>query len=77
MAVPTRPNELWSVDFMSDQLANGRRFRILNPVDDYSSKCIGQIADTSISGARWARYLDQLGECQPCPKPWFWTTSPN
>ena len=36
MPVPTRPNERWSVDFMSDQLANGRRFRILNVIDDFS-----------------------------------------
>jgi len=34
MLVPDQPNERWSVDFMSDQLANGRRFRILNIVDD-------------------------------------------
>ena len=62
MPVPSRPNERWSVDFMSDQLANGRRFRILNLVDDFSRKCVGQIVDTSISGARLACYLDQLGE---------------
>ena len=68
MPVPSRPNERWSVDFMSDQLANGRRFRILNLVDDFSRKCVGQIVDTSISGARLARYLDQLGERHPLPK---------
>ena len=68
MPVPSRPNERWSVDFMSDQLANGRRFRILNLVDDFSRKCVGQIVDTSISGARLARYLDQLGERQQLPK---------
>jgi putative transposase len=68
MLVPTRPNERWSVDFMSDQLANGRRFRILNIVDDFSRKCIGQIVDTSISGQRLARFLDELGETGPLPK---------
>jgi putative transposase len=68
MLVPTRPNERWSVDFMSDQLANGRRFRILNLVDDFSRKCVGQIVDTSISGQRLARYLDQLAEKGPLPK---------
>ena len=67
MPVPTRPNERWSVDFMADQLANGRRFRILNLVDDYSRKCVGQIVDTSISGVRLARYLDELGERQSLP----------
>ena len=68
MPVPSRPNERWSVDFMSDQLANGRRFRILNLVDDYSRQCVGQIVDTSISGVRLARYLDELGERQSLPK---------
>ena len=68
MPVPSRPNERWSVDFMSDQLANGRRFRTLNLVDDYSRKCVGQIVDTSISGARLARYLNELGERQSLPK---------
>ena len=38
MSVPTRPNEPRSVDFMSDQLSNGQRFRILGLVDDYSRK---------------------------------------
>lgn len=36
MPVPTKANEHWSADFMSDQLANGRRFRILNLIDDFS-----------------------------------------
>ena len=67
MPVPTRPNERWSVDFMADQLANGRRFRILNRGDDYFRKCVGQIVDTSISGVHLARYLDELGERQPLP----------
>ena len=62
MLVPAQPNERWSVDFMSDQLANGRRFRILNIVDDYSRQCVGQIVDTSISGQRLARFLDELGQ---------------
>ena len=68
MPVPTGPNERWSVDFMSDQLANGRRFRILNVINDFSRQCVGQIADTSISGPRLAIYLDQLGERRPLPK---------
>ena len=50
----------WSLDFMSDQLADQRRFRILNIVDDHSRFCPGQIVDLSISGARVARYLDEL-----------------
>jgi putative transposase len=58
--VPERPMQRWSLDFMSDQLADYRRFRILNIVDDYSRFCPGQIVDVSISGARLARFLDEL-----------------
>lgn len=60
MLLPTKPNERWSMDFVSDQLSNSRRFRILNIVDDYSRECIGQITDISISGAYVARQLNQL-----------------
>ena len=48
------------MDFVSDQLVNGRRFRVLNIVDDYSREMIGQLTSVSISGARVARFLDQL-----------------
>jgi putative transposase len=62
--VPERPMQRWSIDFMSDQLADHRRFRILNIVDDHSRFCPGQLVDLSISGARVARYLDELaGRC--------------
>ena len=54
MRGPTRPNERWSLDFVHDQLADGRRFRILNIVDDCSRVCVGQLVDLSISGARMA-----------------------
>ncbi len=60
MAVPTRLNERWSMDFVSDQLASGRRFRVLNVIDDFSRECIGQVVDTSISGARVTRLLDKI-----------------
>ena len=60
MLVPTSINQRWSMDFVSDQLANGRRFRILNIVDDYSREIVLQIVDFSISGYRLARLLDQL-----------------
>ena len=61
-------NERWSADFMSDQLANGRRFRILNLIDDFSRHYVGQIVDTSISGARLVRYLDELSTTRPLPR---------
>ena len=62
MMVPIARNIRWSMDFMSDQLADGRRFRVLNIVDDYSREVIGQIVSFSISGGHVARVLTQLGE---------------
>ncbi|MDF2235887.1 IS3 family transposase [Albimonas sp. CAU 1670] len=60
--VPERPMQRWSLDVMSDRLVDPRRFRILNVVDDHSRFCPGRIVDLSISGARVARLLDELGE---------------
>jgi putative transposase len=55
-----KPNARWSLDFVSDQFANGRRFRILNIVDDVTKECLGAIPDTSISGRRVARELTAI-----------------
>ncbi|TAH64314.1 MAG: IS3 family transposase [Rhodopseudomonas palustris] len=55
--VETKPNARWSVDFVSDQFASGRRFRIFNVVDDVTKECLAAIPDTSISGRRVAREL--------------------
>jgi putative transposase len=52
-----RPNARWSIDFIHDQMACGRRFRILNILDDVTKECLAAIADTSISGKRVAREL--------------------
>jgi putative transposase len=60
MLVPLAPNERWSLDFVSDQLTDGRRFRILTVVDDCTRENIALIADTSLSGLRVARELDRL-----------------
>ena len=58
--VATRPNARWSLDFVHDQLADGRRFRVLNIVDDVTRECLAAIPDTSISGVRVARELTVL-----------------
>jgi putative transposase len=58
--VEARPNARWSLDFIHDQLACGRRFRILNIVDDVTRECLAAIPDTSISGRRVARELTDL-----------------
>jgi putative transposase len=68
MAVPTQVNERWSLDFVHDQLADGRRIRILNVVDDFSRKCVDQLLDTSIAGVRMVRYLHELAQLRPQPK---------
>ena len=60
IALSTGRNQRWSMDFVSDQLSNGRRFRILNVVDEFSRECIGQYIDFSISGAVISRFLNQL-----------------
>jgi putative transposase len=65
MLVPNGVNERWSMDFVSDQLANGRRLRVLNVVDDYSRECVLQIVDFSISGHRLAREFDRLTRTLP------------
>jgi len=60
MAIPQGPNQRWSLDFLSDALADGRRFRILAIVDDFTRECLTLIADTSLPGVRVARELDAL-----------------
>jgi putative transposase len=60
LALPSRPNERWSLDFVSDTLTDGRRFRALAVVDDYTRECVALVADTSLSGSRVARELDAI-----------------
>ena len=60
IAVPDRARARWSVDFVHDQMTDGRRFRVLAVVDDCTRECLGLVLDTSISGARAARGLDAV-----------------
>lgn len=60
MALPQGPNQRWSLDFLSDAFTDGRRFRILAVVDDFTRECLCLVADTSISGIRVARELDAV-----------------
>jgi len=57
---PTAINQRWSMDFMADSLADGRRIRFLNLVDDYSRECLQIEVDTSLPGARVVRTLEQV-----------------
>jgi len=67
MLVPSRVNERWSMDFMSDCLATGRRFRTLNIVDDLTRECPAIEVDTSLPGARVVRVLDKLAILRGLP----------
>lgn len=67
MAVPNRPNERWSMNSVGDQLANGRRLRALNVVDDFTRECVLQVVDFSISGEGAARAFDQLIDSRSLP----------
>jgi putative transposase len=68
LAIPTRPNERWSMDFISDALSEGRKFRSLNIVDDFSRECLAAEVDTSITGARVVRVLERLRERRGLPQ---------
>jgi len=57
---PTRPNEVWSIDFMHDRLENGRKLKILTVVDDFSKETPGLLVDLTLSGERLVRWFDAL-----------------
>jgi putative transposase len=58
LAIPQGPNQRWSLDFLSDAFAEGRRFRILAVVDDFTRECLALVADTSLPGLRVVRELE-------------------
>ncbi len=58
--VVSAANQRWSMDFMSDQLASGRRFRVLNVMDDFTRECLVMHVGTSITGADVARLLSNV-----------------
>ena len=60
MTIPQGPNQRWSLDFLSDAFADGRRFRILAIVDDFTRECLALIADTSLPGLRVVRELEAV-----------------
>jgi putative transposase len=68
LAEPMAANQTWSVDFMSDALSSGRRFRMLNIVDDYTRECLAIEVDTSLSGARVVRVLEELKSRRGLPQ---------
>jgi putative transposase len=60
MATPSRLNECWAMDFMSDALAHGRRYRVFNVVDTLSREGLASEVDTSLPAARVIRALEEI-----------------
>ena len=60
MTLPRGLNQRRSLDFVSDVLADGRRFRVRVVVDDFTREWLALVADTSLSGRRVARELDRI-----------------
>jgi putative transposase len=65
---PERPNEVWSMDFLFDELASGRRVKALTVVDDCSKEAVQIVADTSIPALYVTRVLDQVKAERGLPK---------
>jgi putative transposase len=68
LPAPIRPNERWSMDFVTDSIVTGRRFRALAIVDDYSRECPVIEVDTSLGGARVVGVLERLRETRGLPE---------
>lgn len=68
MEVPKGANQRWSLDFVSDAFTDCRRFRILTVVDDFTKECVALVPDTSISGLRVTRELNQAIAERGTPK---------
>jgi putative transposase len=64
---PGTINEVWSIDFMSDSLWDGRKFRVLNVIDDYNREMLAMEADFSLPALRVTRVLDFLEEFRGLP----------
>ena len=60
LSVPTKPNQVWSIDFMSDSLTDGRKFRVLNVIDDFNRESLAIEVDTSLPSSRVIRVLDRI-----------------
>jgi putative transposase len=60
LTVPTALNQMWSIDFMSDRLVDGRKFRLLNVIDDFNRESLAIEVDTSLPSLRVIRVLDRL-----------------
>ena len=67
LAVPTAINQVWSMDFMHDQLEDGRCFRLFNVIDDFNREALGIEIDFSLPAERVIRALEQIIEWRGKP----------
>jgi putative transposase len=67
LALPTRANEVWTMDYTHDELAGGRKFRTLNLMDGYTREALRIEPDTSLPGLRVVRILESLRERRGTP----------
>jgi len=68
LAVPDKPNDSWSIDFMSDSLCDGRYFRTFNVIDDYNREALAIEVDLSLPSKRVIRTLERLSEWRGYPR---------
>jgi putative transposase len=68
LPTPTRGGDRWSMDFTLDTLADGRAFRTLNIVDDFTRECVAIEVDRSLPGLRVTRVLDRLAAMVGLPQ---------
>ena len=67
LAVPNMANQCWSMDFMSDTLRDGRRFRNFNVLEDFNREILAIEVDLNLPAARVIRVLDRIAEQKGCP----------
>ena len=66
--IPHKPNQIWSIDFMTDTLISSSRFRTLNIIDDFNREALAIEAASSITGLRLTRILDKVASYRGYPK---------
>jgi putative transposase len=67
LVVPMAPNQVWSMDFMHDQMQDGRSFRLFNVIDDFNREALGMEVDLSLPAQRVIRVLQQIIEWRGKP----------